>query len=140
MPYWQLFYHLVWGTKNREPLITLDLEPDLHNYLRGKGLDLGGVVHAVGGIEEHVHVVVSIPPRVSVSTYVGQLKGASSHWVSHVSGHQGPFAWQESYGAISFGKRTLPQVVDYVGKQREHHQTGQIIPAMERIEIENVGP
>ena len=139
MPYWQLYYHLVWATKNRDPLITPGLEAMLHKYLRGKGLDLGGVVHAVGGIDDHVHVVVSIPPRISVATYVGRLKGASSHWVTHVSGHEGPFAWQEGYGAISFGKRALPQVVKYVQRQRDRHQSGKIIPAMERVEIENVG-
>lgn len=79
MAYWQLFYHFVWAVKDRAPLITPTLEPQLYQYLRGKGIDLGGIVHAVGGIEDHVHVAVSIPPRIAVATYVGQLKGASSH-------------------------------------------------------------
>jgi putative transposase len=140
MPYWQLYYHLIWATKNRDPLITSDLEPTLHQYLRGKGLNLGGIVHAVGGIEEHIHVVVSIPPRISVATYIGQLKGASSHWVSHLSGHSDPFAWQDGYGVISFGKRALPQVVEYVRMQREHHQSGQLIAALEWTALENIGP
>ena len=86
MPYYELYYHLVWATKEREPLITPALLPELLEYLRGKGIQLGGIVHAVGGIEEHVHVAASIPPRIAVATYVGQLKGASSHWVTHVSG------------------------------------------------------
>jgi len=140
MPYWQLYYHLVWATKNREPLITADLEPELHAYLRGKGLSLGGIVHAVGGVSDHTHVVVSIPPRLAVAGYVGQLKGASSHWVNHLSGFTGPFAWQEGYGVITFSKRSLPDVVRYVLNQHAHHATGDLISAMERIETENVGP
>lgn len=140
MPYWQLYYHLVWATKERRPLITVDLEPKLHRYLRGKGLDNGGIVHAVGGLEEHVHVVVSVPPRIAVATYVGQLKGASSHWVNHVYKHPDYFQWQEGYGAMSFGKKALPRIVDYVLNQRERHNEKRIIRALERIEIENVGP
>ena len=136
MPYYELYYHLVWATKEREPLITPALLPDLLQYLRGKGIQLGGIVHAVGGIEEHVHVAASIPPRIAVATYVGQLKGASSHWVTHVSGHGFPFAWQEGYGALSFGKRALPQVVEYVLDQQDRHRKQQLIPEMERDEGE----
>ncbi|HSN75172.1 MAG TPA: IS200/IS605 family transposase, partial [Anaerolineae bacterium] len=77
MPYYELYYHLVWATKDREPLIVPDLEADLHQYLRGKAISLGVIVHAVGGIEEHVHIAASIPPRLAVATVIGQLKGAS---------------------------------------------------------------
>jgi putative transposase len=115
-------------------LITPELMPELCRYLRGKGMELGGVVHAVGGIEEHVHVAVSIAPRIAVATYIGQLKGASSHWVTHVSSLRLPFAWQEGYGVLSFSKRSLPQVVDYVLHQRERHKSGQLIAEMERDE------
>jgi REP element-mobilizing transposase RayT len=134
MPYWELLYHLVWATKNREPLIIADLESELDKYLRGKGIEMGGIVHAVGGIEDHVHLAVSIPPRIAVATFVGQIKGASSHWVNHLSSHGGPFDWQDGYGALSFGKRSLPAVVRYVTSQRERHRTGRLIEGMERTE------
>ncbi len=140
MPYWQLYYHLIWATKDRHPLITANLEVELHRYLRGKGIDNGGIIHAVGGLEEHVHVVASIPPRIAVATYVGQLKGASSHWVNHIYKLPDYFQWQEGYGAISFGKRALPTVVEYVLTQRERHNEKHLIQAMERMEIEDFGP
>ena len=132
MPYWELYYHLVWSTRDREPLITAGLRDDLHQYLRGKGISLGGVVHAVGGTEDHIHVAVSIPPRLALATFVGELKGASSHWVTHVSGQAPAFKWQDEYGALSFGKKSLPTVVAYIHCQSEHHQTGQLCAAMER--------
>jgi len=140
MPYWQLYYHLIWATKEREPLITPQFEPKLWDYLRGKGLDLGGIVYAVGGVADHVHVAVAIPPRIAVATYAGQLKGASSHWMTHLADHPAPFEWQDGYGAFSFSRRSLPQVVQYVLHQHEHHQKGDLIEEMERIEVENYGP
>ncbi|NIR49032.1 IS200/IS605 family transposase [candidate division KSB1 bacterium] len=94
MPYWELYYHIVWSTKNREPMITEELESDLHQYLRGKGISLEGIIHAVGGIEDHVHVAASIPPKIALADFISDLKGASSHWVNHVHGHSYYFGWQ----------------------------------------------
>jgi REP element-mobilizing transposase RayT len=97
-------------------------------------VSLGGVVHAIGGVEDHVHVAVSIPPRLALSDFVGQLKGGSTHWVTHLSGHAQPFAWQQDYGALSFGKQALPKVVEYIHAQPDRHRTQQVSPAMERTE------
>jgi putative transposase len=134
MPYWELFYHLVWATKGREPLIGPEMRADLYAYLRGKGISLGAIVHAIGGMEDHVHVAVSIPPRLALSDFVGQLKGASTHWVTHVSGFTVPFNWQADYGALSFGKQALPRVVAYIQAQPDRHRNNQIFPTMERTE------
>lgn len=134
MPYWKLYYHLVWATHSRAPLIVAELEPGLHNYLRGKAIDLGGYVHGVGGIEDHVHLVVSIPPRIAISKFIGQVKGASSHWVNHLTDYAGRFRWQEGYGVFSFGKRALSFVVDYVREQRRRHEEGRLVAMMERFE------
>ena len=139
MAYWQLYYHVVWTTKLRQPLFTPELEADLHQYLRGKAIELGAIVHAVGGIEDHVHAALSIPPRLAIATHIGQLKGASSHWVTHVSPYKLPFAWQEGYGVLSFAKRSLPSVVRYILNQRQHHYGGQLIAEMERTESEESG-
>jgi REP element-mobilizing transposase RayT len=136
MPYWQLYYHLVWTTRNRAPLVTPELEPQLHGYLRGKGLDLEGIVHAVGGVQDHVHVVASIPPRVAVAAFVGKLKGASSHWVNHLAEHEGRFDWQEGYGVFSIGRRSLPAVVRYALEQHDRHRMNRLIAWLEQTEEE----
>ena len=62
MSYWRLFYHFMWGTKLREPLIDPAFEADLHRVIAAKAIELQAVAHAVGGIEDHVHLVVSVPP------------------------------------------------------------------------------
>jgi REP element-mobilizing transposase RayT len=78
MPYWRLFYHIVWGTKNRLPLIESAWEKDLYGYIWGKATALECIPHAINGMSDHLHVVISIPPKLSVATLIGQLKGASS--------------------------------------------------------------
>ena len=77
MPYWRLFYHLIWATRGREPLITPQLEPIVHRQLRQIAQHHGIGVYAVGGIENHVHVAVLIPPSLAVSAAIKRIKGSS---------------------------------------------------------------
>ncbi len=135
MPYWRLFYHIVFGTKNREPLITPDIEKELHGYLTGKATGLGAIVYVVNGTEDHVHVVASVPPKIALSDFIGQIKGAASHHINHLPGRDGSlFDWQRGYGVLSFGEKHLDWVVDYVRHQKEHHRAGTTIAALERAE------
>ena len=138
MPYWRLFYHMIWGTKNREPLISFEFEDALHNVMAAKIKELGAFVYAVGGIDDHVHVVASVPPRLALSDFIGQVKGNSAHFVNHeLSSLKYHFKWQAEYGVVSFGGKQLDLVVKYVKNQRQHHLAGTIIPFLERVEIED---
>jgi putative transposase len=139
MPYWRLHYHGIWSCKNRAPLITPELEPELYKYLRGKGLELGAIMHEVGGIEDHTHVVFSLPPKFAIAEFIGKLKGASSHWVTHVLKHPGEFDWQRGYGVLSFGDKNLPAVIAYAQNQKEHHRQQTINEAMEKWSEEEDG-
>jgi len=132
MPFWRLFYHMTWGTKGRAPLIEATFEESLHNVIAGKAADLGVLVHAVGGIEDHVHLVASVPPRIALSDFIGQVKGNSSHFVNHELGLFHEFGWQAEYGVVSFGGRQLDTVVKYVKNQRQHHAAGTIMTFLER--------
>ncbi len=133
MPYWQLFYHFVWGTKNGEPLINLEWEASLHNVIASKAQALGGILHAVGGMPDHVHLVVSVPPKIALADFIGQIKGNSSHFVNHSLNMQGQFAWQAEYGVVSFSGKSLASVVGYVKRQRQHHAEGTCIAGLERL-------
>jgi REP element-mobilizing transposase RayT len=132
MPYWQLFYHLVWATKNREPLLAPNIEPAVYGYLRQKAVALGAVVHALNGTETHVHLVASVPPKIAVATFVGQVKAVASTRINRSDAGQDTFYWQAEYGAFSFDKRRLPQHVAYVEAQKEHHAQRTTIAALER--------
>lgn len=140
MAFWRLFYHIVWTTKRREPLMTQELEAELYNYLAGKADFLGSIVHAIGGVDDHVHIVASIPPKLSIADFVRHLKGSSAHHVNHLPGAPGNFGWQRGYGAISLGHRQLKRAIDYVRNQKEHHHQGTTILALERMDVEDDGP
>ena len=132
MPYSRLFYHFVWATQDRDPFIQGALEKRLHGAIRAKADDLGALVHAVGGTEDHVHLVVSVPPAVSLAQFVGQVKGNSAHCANHELALPYHFAWQAEYGVVSFGGKQLDRVVRYVLNQRTHHREGTNIPFLER--------
>ncbi len=131
MPYWRLFYHLVWATRDRLPLIVAELRPELDQLLIAAARKNGILVHAVGGIEDHVHMVVSIPPALSVANAIGRLKGSSSRALNHHPGDG--FGWQTEYGVVSFAERHLPNVVAYVTDQPRHHANGTLWPALEHL-------
>lgn len=133
MAYWQLFYHAVWATKGRQPLITDDAESLIYSLMRDKAVDLGGTVFAINGIADHVHMAVSIPPRIAVADFIGQVKGATSFRLNQRrSATVAKFAWQTEYGVFSFDGKRLPNVVAYVERQKQHHTQNNIIPILER--------
>ncbi|MDP1545521.1 MAG: IS200/IS605 family transposase [Anaerolineales bacterium] len=134
MPYWKLYYHFIWGTKNRLPLIDPALESDLHKVIAAKIKGMDGFLHAIGGVEDHVHIAVSIPPKLAPAKFVGDVKGNSSHYVNHVIKPGFEFYWQDEYGVLSFGEKNLASVVRYVHNQKQHHLDGTLIAAMEKID------
>lgn len=132
MALWQLYYHLVWATKYRAPLIHPSWEADLYGYMVGKADHVGCIVHAINGTEDHIHVVATIPPSMSVAAFVKQIKGSSSHYRNKLAAPgTDRFQWQTGYGAFSLGSRQLGQAVSYVNNQKQHHARNQLWLALE---------
>ncbi len=140
MTYWRLFYHIVWATKNRELSISIEARDSLYNAVAAKARQLGAAVHAVGGTQDHIHVVASVPPTITLSEFVRNLKGGSSHFLNHQLSLPRPFGWQSEYGVLSFDGRLLEKMTQYVKDQRQHHQNGTIVPALERTAAEERSP
>lgn len=134
MPFCQLFYHLVWATKNRQPLLRPQVEPRIHNFLRAKAIGLGATVFALNGIEDHIHLVASIPPKIAISTFIGQIKAVAATKFNKSEFGDSPFFWQDGYGAFSFDAKRLPNYIAYVERQKEHHAHNTIIPILERTD------
>ena len=132
MPYWQLYYHLVWATKNRAALITDDVEEPVHHLLRQKMIDLEAIVFALNGMPDHIHVVAAIPPKISVAHFVGQIKAVTATKFNRAFAGAVPLVWQREYGAFSFDGKRLPNYIGYVEHQKEHHQANATIPILER--------
>ena len=138
MSYWRLYYHFVWATKERTPLITLEVEEVLFGYLIGKAHSIKSIVHAVDGTENHIHLVASVPPSVALSDFVARLKGSSSHHLNKIRKHA--FFWQGGYGVISFGEKQLEWVVKYVNDQKQHHTEYTALARLEEIAVDNNSP
>ncbi len=133
MPYWQLFYHIVWATKNREPLLTSDIEPLILGYLRTKAIGLGATVFALNGMPDHVHLVAAIPPKIALAKFIGQIKAVAATKFNKSGTSQTPLFWQDEYGVFSFDAKRLPNYVNYVERQKEHHAQKIAIPILERL-------
>jgi putative transposase len=135
MPYWRLFYHAVWTTRGREPLISPEIERAVYGILRDAADRHQLMVHAIGGVEDHVHVALSIPPSISIADAIGKLKGASAYQInrrySSKLGHT--FAWQAEYGITSLSDSPLEAVRNYIKSQRRRHSVGQVRPELEPI-------
>ena len=133
MPYWKLYYHFIWGTKNRLPLIDSTIEHELYGAIAAKVKNMDGFVHAIGGIEDHVHLAVSVPPKVAPAKFIGDVKGNSSHYINYVVKPDFEFHWQDEYGLLSFGEKNLSGVVRYIHNQKQHHADRTLIVAMEQF-------
>lgn len=120
MSYTNFLYHIVFGTKGRLPLITNELKPRLHEYLGGTVRGLGGIAFEINGMNEHVHLLVKIPPIIKFSDFMRDLKANSSKWVNQTT--NGKFGWQRRYGAFTVSESQFEIVRNYIRKQEEHHK------------------
>ena len=132
MPYTRLYYHIVWATKERHPLIEPRFEAELYSVIVQKAKEMGAIVYAVGGIEDHIHLAASVPPKIPLANFIGQVKGNSSHFINLVIKPGYHFKWQEEYGVHTFSERGLPRVVAYIKNQRKHHSQGKLFSQLER--------
>lgn len=136
MPYWQLYYHIVTATKERRPSIIEEIEQELYNDILIKARQLEARVYVICGTFDHIHIVASIPPKLAVSTFIGQVKGFSSAQINRKHPNLIPFAWQDSYGVFSFDRKRLEPCLDYVRHQKDHHRLGRLITILEQYEDE----
>jgi putative transposase len=119
MSYTKLWYHVVYATKDRAPLITRELKPELHKYLGGTVKGLNGVPLEIGGVADHVHLLVRLQPVIAVAEFVKKLKTGSSSWANKRT--NGRFAWQPRYGAFTVSESQVEKVREYIRNQEEHH-------------------
>jgi REP element-mobilizing transposase RayT len=118
-----LHYHIILSTKRLEPWIAREQEERLWAYLGGIARQNQLKPLLVGGMEDHIHILLGSPPTVTVSEALKRIKGGSSGWVKeNISGCLG-FGWQDGYAAFAVSKSQLGDVEEYIRKQREHHRS-----------------
>jgi putative transposase len=118
----KILLHIVFSTKNREPLIQKKIQTLLHAYIAGTCKALYVVAYRVGGTEDHVHIACNLPRTLSISKLLEEIKKSSSAWMKKQCNESSSFSWQAGYGAFSLGQSQLLTLIEYIDKQDEHHK------------------
>jgi putative transposase len=138
--YTNLRIHFVWSTKHREPLIDDEWQLDLYKFIGGILRKREHRLLVSGGIEDHIHLLVGLHPRQSISDLVRDIKSNSSAWVHDNRPGRRRFQWQAGYGAFSVSERDVLAVTQYIQNQRKHHRKmtfkTELLMLLERNKIE----
>jgi len=114
--------HYIFSTKRRERIIGPNVRPRLWAYLGGIARENKMMALAVGGVEDHVHLLLSLPSTMALARAVQLIKGGSSLWMNDTFPDQGSFAWQEGYGAFTVSVSQIDKTISYIGNQEAHHR------------------
>lgn len=117
-----LLVHVIFSTKDRRPLLDVDLRPRLLPYIGGIVREAGGTPLVMNGVDDHVHLLLGLPALLSVADAMRLLKTNSSRWVHEQWPQRRAFAWQAGYGAFSVSRSNVDEVERYIAQQEEHHR------------------
>ena len=120
--YLSLHYHIVFGTKDRMPLIAPAWRPRLHEYLGGTIHGMGGIPEIIGGVADHVHLLVGLKATHCLADVVRDLKKTSTVWVNDGIDCRGKFSWQSGYAAFTVSATSCQAVREYIANQEAHHR------------------
>ncbi|MCC6760038.1 MAG: IS200/IS605 family transposase [Chitinophagaceae bacterium] len=120
--YTQLYIHLVFAVKGRQHLIHSTWEEDLYKYITAVIQNDGHKLIAINGMPDHIHIVYGLKPSIAIADTVKDIKRATSNWIDKQNYCVGKFAWQEGYGAFSYSRSQLNDLVNYVLQQKQHHK------------------
>jgi REP element-mobilizing transposase RayT len=129
--FYSLNHHVIFSTKERRPLIKAEWRPRLHEYLGGVIRGLGGVAEMVGGVEDHVHILMSLKTIAAPADILRELKKASSVWAAEQ--HDRLFGWQEGYGIFSVSSTHCRSVSRYIATQEAHHRRVPFAEELKRL-------
>lgn len=132
--YSEINLHITWHTKNNQPMLSSNVESFVQEELRRRIVETpGAFVHEIGGTDDHVHVAVTVPPTLTPSQWIGELKGGVSYDVNRRIGHRNTdLQWQSGYGVVSFGTADLEWLRAYIRNQQTHHASGTVHERLER--------
>ena len=122
MSYISSYFHCVFSTKDRRPFITPELRDRLWPFLGGIARQNKMKAIEIGGVADHIHMLISLPATMPVSKAMQLIKGGSSKWVHETFPNQRLFAWQEEYGVFSVSVSQLDKIITYIWGQEEHHR------------------
>ncbi|MFN5517579.1 MAG: IS200/IS605 family transposase [Bacteroidota bacterium] len=119
--YSQIYLQIVFSVKGRQNLISKNWKEELYKYICGIVNGKEQKVYAIGGVADHIHILVSIKPTIALSDLVRDIKANSSKWINEKGFIKGKFQWQEGFGAFSYAHSQLDIIIAYINNQEQHH-------------------
>lgn len=131
--YRQIYYQLVFGTKYRRPTINCHHDVELYKYISAIIINKNCKPYCINGIEDHIHIMCDIHPMIRLADLVKDIKVASSLWMKECRKFPLFEGWQEGYGAFTYSIRERDKIINYIKRQKEHHQKENSIDEYRRI-------
>jgi len=137
--YTQIHIQAVFTVQNRDCIISNRWKNDLYKYITGIVQNNNHKLLSIGGMPDHIHILIGLRPSQSLSDLMQDIKGDSSKWINNNRLVKGRFSWQEGYGAFSYSKKELKNVINYINNQEFHHKnkrfTSEYLELLEENEI-----
>ena len=137
MAYRQIFYHIIFGTRNREATIAEGHCEELYKYIWGVIKNKNCKLYRINGIEDHIHIFSDLHPSISLADYIKDIKVASSIWMKECGKFPKFKGWQDKYGAFTYSIKEKDIIINYVKNQKEHHKHETFYDEFKRLLIEN---
>ncbi|MCM8539642.1 MAG: IS200/IS605 family transposase [Lentisphaeraceae bacterium] len=118
----KIYYHIAFSTKGRANFITKPIRDELYKYICGIIKNEQGFVYSIGGMEDHIHLLCSLPTTKSISEMMKRIKGHSSKWICSKSDTLSNFKWQAGFGLFTVSHSQIANVKQYIDSQHAHHQ------------------
>ena len=135
--YRQIFYQIVFGTRDRKPTIRNAFETELYKYTYGIIKNHNCKLLRINGMEDHIHIMSDLHPSVCLSDYVKHIKVSTSLWMKEGGKFPAFEGWQEGYGAFTYSVKEKDTVINYIKNQKEHHKCENFYDEFKRLLIEN---
>lgn len=127
------YLHFVWATRQRLPLLKVELEAKVYAYITKVCQDDGCELIAIGGMPDHLHLLVNFSNTLSFAEFVQHIKGGSSRLINGALDPDANFAWQKGYAVFSIRKGDITTTRNYILNQKAHHASGKLWPALEEL-------
>ncbi len=135
--YKQIFYHIIFSTKNRQPTLNEKYCEDLYKYIWGVIKKNKCTLYRINGIENHLHIFCDLHPSLSLSDLIKDIKVSSNLWLKGNGNFPDFDSWQKGYGAFTYSTKQKQTIINYIKKQKEHHKKEKFYDEFKRILNEN---
>lgn len=122
MPYIKIWIHLIFSTKNREPLITKEIKSEIIGHIKSNAKAIDIYIDLINGVKDHIHILLSLGSEQNIAKIVQMIKEESSFWISKNKISKSKFEWQDEYIALSVSGSNVDKIREYIKNQEEHHR------------------